>query len=316
MTNFGAVARDTPAGAEPTDSVSRLVRLARLAGEVDVRCLLAGSFTLDNPAAAPGIVPFHLVLDGRCTVTSGASAVPMAPGDVVLLPHGDAHRVLATAGPRLPVTEQPGPAFATHRTPGAEPHLDLFCGHYRFDQGAGALLFRLMPPLVHVSLDAPARTLAEVLRGEARSPGPGTSAIIAALLDALLAMVLRSRPEQRPETAGLWTALGDDVLGRVLAAVVERPGEAWTIDRLAADAAVSRATFLRRFTARTGTTVAAMVTAIRMMVAADLLSRGEHSVTRVANDVGYRSESAFGQAFRAALGTTPAQYRRDAVARR
>ncbi|MFJ7217914.1 cupin domain-containing protein [Amycolatopsis sp. NPDC098790] len=299
----------------PVDSVSRLVRLARPDGEVDVRCLLAGSFVLDNPAAGPGLVPFHLVLEGRCTVTSGSAAVHLGPGDMLLLPHGDAHRVTATGVPGLPVTEEPGAAFPTRRTPGAEPRVDLFCGHYRFAAGAGALLFRLMPPLVHVSLDAPALTLAGVLRGEARFDGPGTAAIVAALLDALLAMALRSRPEQRPETPGLWTALGDDVLGRVLADVVERPGEAWTIDRLAADAAMSRATFLRRFTARTGTTVAAMVTAIRMMVAADLLTRSEHSVTRVAGDVGYRSESAFGQAFRAALGTTPAQYRREAARR-
>ncbi len=297
------------------DTVSRLVRLARPDGEVDVRCLLAGSFVLDNPAAGAGIVPFHLVLEGRCTVKSGSSTVRMGPGDMALLPHGDAHRVLATEGPALPVTEEPGAAFPTRRTPGAEPRVDLFCGHYRFDAGAGALLFRLMPPLVHVSLDAPALPLADVLRGEARFDGPGTAAIVAALLDALLAMALRSRPEQRPETPGLWTAFGDDVLGRVLAGVVERPGEAWTIDRLAAEAAMSRATFLRRFTARTGTTVAAMVTAIRMMVAADLLTRSEHSVTRVAGDVGYRSESAFGQAFRAALGTTPAQYRREAARR-
>jgi AraC family transcriptional activator of mtrCDE len=52
-----------------------------------------------------------------------------------------------------------------------------------------------------------------------------------------------------------------------------------------------------------------------MMVAADLLTRSEYSVTRVAKEVGYRSESAFGQAFRAALGTTPAHYRREAVRR-
>ncbi|MEU8632101.1 AraC family transcriptional regulator [Amycolatopsis sp. NPDC048633] len=298
-----------------TDSVSRLVRLARLDGEVDVRCLLAGSFTLDNPAAEPGAVPFHLVLEGRCTVTSGASTVHMGPGDMVLLPHGDAHQVTATEGPRLPCEEEPGTAFPTRRTPGAEPQVDLFCGHYRFERGAGALVFRLMPALVHVSLDPPALTLAEVLRGEAGFDGLGTQAIVAALLDALLAMALRSRPEQRLDTPGLWTALGDDALGRAIAGVVERPGEAWTIDRLATEAAMSRATFQRRFAARTGTTVVALVTAIRMMVAVELLTHSEHSVTRIAKDVGYRSESAFGQAFRAALGMSPAQYRKEAARR-
>ena len=295
------------------DGVSRIVRLARLEGRIDVRCLLGGRVTLDNAPAGPGEVPFHLVLEGRCSVISGASAVDMGPGDLVLLPHGDAHRVAVTSGRRRRYAEEPGAAFPTRRTVGAEPELDLFCGHYRSGSGAGALLFRLLPPLVHVTLDAPALTLAEVLRGEARADGPGTGAVVAALCDALLAMTLRSRPDQRLGTPGLWNAMGDDALGPVIAEVVDRPGEAWTIGRLAAEAAMSRATFLRRFTARTGTTVATLVTAIRMMVAADLLARSDHSVGRVASEVGYRSESAFTQAFRAALGTSPSRYRKDAV---
>jgi AraC family transcriptional activator of mtrCDE len=61
--------------------------------------------------------------------------------------------------------------------------------------------------------------------------------------------------------------------------------------------------------------VATLLTAIRMMAAADLLTRTNHSIGRVAHDVGYRSESAFSQAFRAALGTSPAQYRKHAESR-
>ncbi len=45
------------------------------------------------------------------------------------------------------------------------------------------------------------------------------------------AVGLRARPGQRPDTPGLGTAMGDAVLGGVLAGVVQRPGERWTIDR-------------------------------------------------------------------------------------
>jgi AraC family transcriptional activator of mtrCDE len=255
------------------DSVSRLVRLARMEGGVDVRCLVAGRFSLDNPAAAPGEVPFHLVVEGHCAVTAGGRTVHMGPGDLVLLPHGGAHRVFAEGRQRR-VVEEPGVAFPTRRTQGTEPELDLFCGHYRFDTGAGGLLFRTLPPLLHVSfgssVDEPARILTTVMRSEAQSGRPGTAAIVSALCDALLAMALRSRPDQRLGVPALWTAMGDDDLGRAIGAVVARPGEHWTIDRLAVDASMSRATFVRRFTVRTGTTVAALVTAIRMMVAAEL----------------------------------------------
>lgn len=172
-----------------------------------------------------------------------------------------------------------------------------------------------MPPVVHVTLDPPALALAEVLRAEAVSAGAGSQAVISALLDALLVMTLCSRPDQRLDTPGLWTAMGDDVLGRVITGVLEQPGEPWTIDRLASEASMSRATFLRRFSARTGTTAATLLTTIRMMAAADLLSRTDLSVTRVAGEVGYRSESAFSQAFRAALGTSPARFRRESASR-
>ncbi|EWM18689.1 AraC family transcriptional regulator [Kutzneria sp. 744] len=292
------------------DAVSRLVRLARLEGGLDVRCLLAGRFAIDHDAVGPGQVPFHLVLEGRCTLTAGGSTVHMEPGDLVLLPHGTAHRVSASTGRRRRLVEEPGGAFPTRRTVGAEPELDLLCGHYGVESGAGALLFRLLPPLVHVSLDASALAVADLLRAEAQFDGEGTGVIVTALCDALLAMALRSRPGQRLSTPALWTAMGDDTLGRVVAEIVARPGEAWTIERLAESAAMSRATFVRHFTARTGTTVATLVTAIRMMVAADLLTRSDLSVGRVAGTVGYRSESAFTQAFRAALGTSPARYRR------
>lgn len=296
------------------DGLSRLIRLARLEGRLDLRCLMAGQFTLDHEAAAPGEIQFHLVLEGACTVTIRSSTVDLGPGDLLLLPHGDAHQVSASSGERHRFEEEPGPTFTTRRTVGAEHELDLFCGRYHFESAAGTLLFRLLPELVHVTLDAPALTLANVLRGEARFDGPGTGAIVCSLSDALLAMTLRSRPDQRFDTPTLWTAMGDDVLGRVLADVVERPGEPWTIDRMAAAASMSRATFLRRFTARTGTTVATLLTAIRMMVATDLLTNSEHSVARVANKVGYRSESAFAQAFRTTVGTPPARFRKEAVA--
>nr|WP_051341834.1 AraC family transcriptional regulator [Pseudonocardia spinosispora] len=298
------------------DGVSRLVRMARLGSDVDVRCLLAGQFTLDNPRAGPGVVPFHLVLDGWCTVASGASTVALGPGQLLLLPQGAAHRVMASSGPRHRIIEEAGGSFPIRRSADAKPELDLFCGHYHFDSAAGELLFRLLPPMVHATLDTPALTLADVLRGEACMDGPGTGAIVAALCDALLVMALRSRPDQRLGATALWTAMADEVIGRVIADVIDRPDEQWTLDRMAATAAMSRATFIRRFTASTGTTAARLLTSIRMMRAADLLTHSDHSIARVADEVGYRSESAFAQAFRATLGTSPARFRRDAAAGR
>ena len=48
------------------DTLSRLIHLAQLRGTVDVRCLVAGRYTLDNPLAKTGQAPFHLLLSGVC----------------------------------------------------------------------------------------------------------------------------------------------------------------------------------------------------------------------------------------------------------
>ncbi|WP_326566181.1 AraC family transcriptional regulator [Amycolatopsis rhabdoformis] len=298
------------------DAVSRLLRSAHIEGTLGLRCRTAGQFTLDRAAPGPGHAPFLLVVEGRCTVSTCASTVDLGPGDLLLLPHGDAHQVCVATGPRRPFVEEVGPVFTTRRSVGVEPELDLYLGHYRVNSATGTLLFRTLPPLVHVTLGVSGAGLADVLRGGARFDRLGTESLVRFLFDALLDIALRSRPEQRLDTPALWTAVGDDTLGKVIAGIVERPGEPWTIERMATAASMSRATFLRRFTARTGTTVASLLTTIRMMAAADLLTRSDHSVSHIARQVGYSSESAFAQAFRAAVGTQPARFRKEVGARR
>ena len=103
--------------------------------------------------------------------------------------------------------------------------IDLFCGHYTFGAGAGAMLFRTLPDPLHVSLraarprrDEVLRMLSALMRGEAEHEGDGTAAILSALCTVLLAMVLRTsrgsrdradavdrgrrRPDRRSDRAG------------------------------------------------------------------------------------------------------------------
>lgn len=151
------------------------------------------------------------------------------------------------------------------------------------------------------------------MRSEAQHDGPGTAAVVSALCDALLAMVLRSTPNHRLEGDVLWTAVQNASLRKVVEAVLHEPGRGWTIAELAELAAMSRATFIRRFTRGTGMSAGDFLTHIRMITAAELLSTTDHSVGMVAASVGYRSESAFVKAFRTATSSTPARFRRRHV---
>jgi AraC family transcriptional activator of mtrCDE len=306
------------------DTISRLIRLARLRGGIDLRCLLAGQFAMDNPARRMGEAPFHLLLEGNCVIESGARRISLGPGDVVLFPRGDAHRVVADRATKAMATaEVAGVAFPTLRTEvtgagAAEPEVDLFCGHYRFEAGAGELLFGSLPDPLHVSFNAdpsePVRVLTALMRNEAQSDGLGTAAIVSSLCDALLAMVLRSGPGQRLSSGPLWTAVNDESMLNVIATVLQDPARNWTIAEFAGLASMSRATFVRHFDKATGMAVGELVTRIRMMLAAEMLTDSDRPVNAVAAAVGYRSESAFGRAFRLATATTPARFRRNARA--
>lgn len=299
------------------DAVSNLIRLARPEGQVDKRCLLAGRAVIDHPTRVPGEVPFHLLLEGACTLELADRALELEAGDVVLLPRGQAHIITGGTGRRRMVLEESGAAFTTARTAGSGSEIDLFSGHYTFNPGAGDILFASLPDVVHVELGAQvnerARILSALMRGEADEAGSGTAVILSSLCDVLLAMALRATSTRRPYAQAPWTALDDARLRVVTDAVLQDPGHDWTVVELAALATMSRATFIRHFTHKAGMTVGDFLTKARMMTAAELLTQTNHPVSVVAGMVGYRSESAFGRAFRLATSCTPARFRRQTI---
>ncbi|OBJ58250.1 AraC family transcriptional regulator [Mycobacterium sp. 1423905.2] len=300
------------------DTVSRVLGWAQLDASVDKRCLL-GSTTRMEVAAYPKLqAPFHVLLEGECDLQVGSVIMEMRRGDVVLIPSGVAHRVITSGPGRLRgTTDTTGDAFVTtHSRRGGSAVIDLFCGHYSFDAGAGAMLFGSLPDPLRVSVGQSADSeqmlamLSAMMRGEAQREGQGTAAILSALATVLLALALRSARSTATTTA-LWTAVADPRIARAIDGVLAEPGAAWTIGRLSRTAAMSRTTFLRHFGQETGMTVGAFLVRIRVMAAAELLRSSDATVATIAAQVGYQSESAFSRAFRAETGTTPARFRRS-----
>ncbi len=82
-----------------------------------------------------------------------------------------------------------------------------------------------------------------------------------------------------------------------------------SIDRLAAQAHMSRSTFTRAFRARTGTTVHNWLVAQRLGRARHLLETTALGVDAVAAQSGFGTSARLREHFAAALGTTPTRYR-------
>ncbi|WP_280415498.1 AraC family transcriptional regulator [Nocardia carnea] len=101
-------------------------------------------------------------------------------------------------------------------------------------------------------------------------------------------------------------------IARAVAAMHADPGQDWTVEALARVALASRSGFAARFQAATGRTPGRYLTNLRIERAQRFLAEQEISVSALARQLGYRSETAFGRAFRRHTGRTPSEWRRAA----
>ena len=302
------------------DALNRLIQLARPQASLELRCLLEGAFAIDHDPVQEGIVSFHLVLDGSCMIeTAHSKSLMLQAGDFVLFPKGGAHRIRnsgTTTKPALPITLADDGLLPLRRNGNGEADVDLLCGRFTCVQGPAALLFGTLPDPLHISLAesqpiAALHTLVTLMRSEADRRQPGALAIVTALSQALFVMALRTYGENQPEVPNVLALLSDSRLSASIQALLATPGRQWTIADLGAQAAMSRATYARHFSAKAGVTVSEFLTQVRMSMASDLLLQTKRSAGDIGMEVGYQSEAAFGKAFRQSTGLTPGRYRQQ-----
>lgn len=134
----------------------------------------------------------------------------------------------------------------------------------------------------------------------------GGGVVSARLADILLVEAIRAHLGAESTGTGWLGALVEPRVGRALRALHADVARPWTVAQLADVACMSRASFAAEFMRRLGQPPLAYLRTWRLVKARRALERGVATVARVANDVGYRSHSAFSQAYRQAFGVSPA----------
>jgi len=110
-------------------------------------------------------------------------------------------------------------------------------------------------------------------------------------------------------------AAPDEAVAAVVAAVTARPGEPWTVERMARLVHLSRSALGERFRRALGRSPAEVLREARMREARRLLGDPSHSVQYVASAVGYGSTAAFSRAFSSHHGVPPQVWRDASSAR-
>ncbi len=261
-----------------------------------------------------------MTVRGRCWLAGPDDEHPreLSPGDLVILPHGDKHwladRPVEPTRPGMDVMQ----AVARGEAPFGESETTttLVCGHFELDRDPEHPLTAALPPMIYLQARRQRDTawLEPVLWALVDAAGdaaPGSGALADRLAEAVFIHAIRLAIEQSGDQPGFLAALRDVRIGRALGAVHARPEAPWTIEALAREAGMARATFAARFREVAGRTPMDYVTDWRMRRAAELLKESNAGLAEVALRTGFGSQEAFARAFKRRMGQTPGRYRRE-----
>jgi AraC-like DNA-binding protein len=251
--------------------------------------------------------------------------VQLSAGDAVVFPQGHAHRMCSAPGlepargARLETVLSRRPRKLMYGGGGAPTR--LVCGYLACDARLARILLSGLPPLLKVSVRGSNAGMwleasLQYALAEARSPRPGGAGVLAKLAEVLFIEVLRLyMNEQSTGQSGWLAAVRDRIVGAALTELHARPAHAWTLEALARAAGTSRSVLAERFQHLVGRAPMEYLTQWRMLLAANLLCGSNAPLARIAEDVGYQTDTAFIRAFRREYGMPPAAWRRRQASR-
>jgi len=220
-------------------------------------------------------------------------------------------------GPKSPIRIEYGNAIETKTNTEGKAVTELICGRLHFEAATDSLVIATLPDVIVLRLGKERlldrmRMLVRAIHDELKGGRLGALAVATDLASALFVQMLRVHCE-RASDAGALRLLSSLPSARAVSAMLRAPGHDWTLDALAAEAHVSRASLVRIFRKTAGVAPLAFLTDLRLGLARQRLASTEVSVARVAAEVGYQSESAFARAFHRRFNTTPGRIRASRI---
>ncbi len=245
---------------------------------------------INSLEAEEGIGQVHLIQRGPLEVFHGNTSLRIDEPSLLLYPRATAHR------------------FVSDPQRGA----DMACANVRFEGGAQNPIGTALPEVVCLPLDriAGAKEVLALLFEEAFTQRCGRTALVNRLFEVVMIQVLRQLMETGEVKGGMLAGLSHSRLRNAIVAMHEAPSKDWTLETLAQVAGMSRTVFANAFRDALGVTPGQYLQGWRVGLAQQALRRGK-PLKVVASEVGYGSEAALSRAFKAQLGSSPREWRRQ-----
>lgn len=299
------------------DVVSDICRSIRLEGSVFFHSDLSAPWGIQLPSAHEP--RFHVVLEGSMWYQTDkmSELKKMNVGDIIIIPEGEWHWIADSVGQKcFPATEiRTAVAAGNPMFQGDEVATRLLCGLFRFDKAIEHPLISALPPLIQLPYNNSAGRkfliqTAQWMFDEFDEESPGASVLVDRLCEVFFIQALRNIQGIQEYSTGFLAALKDPRINKALQLIHNQPEVQWSLDKLAAEVAMSRAVFAERFNQLVGAPPKTYLTAWRMQQTINLIKETVLPIITIAARVGYSSDVTFNRAFHRYFKVTPVEYRK------
>ena len=252
---------------------------------------LIGSFMLPE---LEHVIPFHIMLEGQGWAKSDDNLIPplkLESGDVVMFPMGSSHSLTSDINNWQGIAADT--SFYQQTAAKKKPFTAVKLGQdgLRAKLVCGYIGFNAKP------LNPMLKTLPKILVVKEHVSNEG-------LMKQLLLSTLNEMGKSNEGARNIVTKLTELIFTQAL----RQPFKKWSLALLANECGMSRSSFTERFNHYVGHPPMKYINCWKMQLASKLLSDGM-SIVRVAEHIGYSSESAFQKAFKRYVGQTAGEWR-------
>lgn len=312
------------------DPLSAIVNAASITGAIFLEANLTAPWAIYSQVTSEDcagylkspahLVAYHVIVQGRLYAEVNESEpIEVKAGELILLPNNC----------RLVLSSRPGvhPADAEDLIlPGVNSNLvqikyggggeptKVFCG-FLASEVTQYPLFEALPDLIKLDLVEDMakdwiESSVQYAAVQLREGQLASSNTMSRLSELLLVEAIRNYIENEHVASSGWIkGMTDMKIGKALELIHKRLDKTWTANELASNVAMSRSSFVDRFTSLVGIPPIRYLAISRLGYAKSLLRETDQTTAEIGHMVGYESAVAFNRAFKREYGVPPAQWR-------